>query len=524
MQLHRWFLALGVAVLATALPLHAQTLTAGPEITVHDTPFVPVAVPSIAASANGGFLAAWWDSSRSYARSFSPTDAPLGGARQVSSAGTSELSPPRAATLASGRSVVVWSDSRLLSHLELDLRIVARFLDASGNLAGDEIELARADRAGRTPRSPWTVAVAAEPGGGFVAAWGLSDGIRARRFDAQGSPAGPETVITEDGLFQSLAALPGGGFAVTWFHQTETSPFGEVFLRLFRPDGLPATAETLVAAPLGLPAFDPQISADDAGRLVVAWSEAHFSVISPASTWWVRSRRFGPDGQPLAPAVTVAETRIYGRGFLVGSVAARPEGSFLVSWLESDTLTGGPSDGSYIDTRGEVWARAFTASDVPLGNAFRVATTAGGDQRAGAAAATPDGWIVSWTRAINGAGLFARRFSLSCGTGNELCLQGGRFRAEVAWRLPAGQSGTGTPTPRTNDTGAFWFFAPANYELVVKVLDGRGTNGKFWVFYGSLTDVEFDLKITDTVTGQQRTYHNPAGTMASRADTEAFPQ
>jgi len=57
---------------------------------------------------------------------------------------------------------------------------------------------------------------------------------------------------------------------------------------------------------------------------------------------------------------------------------------------------------------------------------------------------------------------------------------------------------------------------------VVKVLDGRALNDHFWLFYGSLTNVEFDLTVTDTVTGQERTYHNPAGTMASRADTEAF--
>lgn len=85
-----------------------------------------------------------------------------------------------------------------------------------------------------------------------------------------------------------------------------------------------------------------------------------------------------------------------------------------------------------------------------------------------------------------------------------------------------GQSGAGTPIPRTDDTGAFWFFAPANYETRRQDPRGRGVNGHFWVFYASLTDVEFDLTVTDTLTGEQRTYHNPAGTMASRADTLAF--
>ena len=109
--------------------------------------------------------------------------------------------------------------------------------------------------------------------------------------------------------------------------------------------------------------------------------------------------------------------------------------------------------------------------------------------------------------------------------GGGLCLNGNRFHVTVSWRIPSsGAQGTGTPIPMSADTGAFWFFQPSNYEIAVKVLDGRGLNSHFWVFFASLTDVEFDLTVTDTTTGQQRTYHNSAGTLASRSDTEAFPQ
>ncbi len=104
----------------------------------------------------------------------------------------------------------------------------------------------------------------------------------------------------------------------------------------------------------------------------------------------------------------------------------------------------------------------------------------------------------------------------------KLCLQGGRFQVEVAWTDFQGNDGLGQTIPLTNETGGFWFFDPANVELVVKVLDGRGTNGKFWVFVASLTSVELSLTVTDTETGQQKAYHNPSGHMASFADTEAF--
>jgi hypothetical protein len=76
----------------------------------------------------------------------------------------------------------------------------------------------------------------------------------------------------------------------------------------------------------------------------------------------------------------------------------------------------------------------------------------------------------------------------------------------------------------TADTGSFWFFDEGIHELAVKVIDGLGTNGSFWVFYASLSNVEFDLTVTDSITGWSWTRHNAAGTFASGGDIEAFPQ
>ena len=76
--------------------------------------------------------------------------------------------------------------------------------------------------------------------------------------------------------------------------------------------------------------------------------------------------------------------------------------------------------------------------------------------------------------------------------------------------------------PLTSDSGAFWFFQPSNIELVVKVLDGRAINGHFWVFYGALSNVGYTITVTDTATGESKTYTNPEGHLASLADTEAF--
>ena len=104
-----------------------------------------------------------------------------------------------------------------------------------------------------------------------------------------------------------------------------------------------------------------------------------------------------------------------------------------------------------------------------------------------------------------------------------LCLNAGRFGVEVSWSVPdQGRSGAGTAVSLTGDTGYFWFFNSANIELVIKVLDARGVNGHFWVFYGALSDVAYSIRVTDTQTGVVQQYDNAYHHLASFADTSAF--
>ena len=121
------------------------------------------------------------------------------------------------------------------------------------------------------------------------------------------------------------------------------------------------------------------------------------------------------------------------------------------------------------------------------------------------------------------------RTSSSTGTagcqGSEtvLCLQDGRFRVEVEWADPrSGDTGVGGALPGTDDSGFFWFFDPDNVELVVKTLDARPVNGRFWFFFAGLSDVEYTLTVTDTREGTSRTYRNEAFEICGRADTAAF--
>jgi penicillin amidase len=106
-----------------------------------------------------------------------------------------------------------------------------------------------------------------------------------------------------------------------------------------------------------------------------------------------------------------------------------------------------------------------------------------------------------------------------------LCLLGGRFRARVAWTTPQGDQGEGHPVPGvgTPKSGLFSFFAPDNWELLVKLLDGCTVNDRYWVFVAGTTNVGWALTIEDTVAGRTWTGSNPVGERsAAIADAAAF--
>ena len=110
-------------------------------------------------------------------------------------------------------------------------------------------------------------------------------------------------------------------------------------------------------------------------------------------------------------------------------------------------------------------------------------------------------------------------------TAHTLCLNDHRFAVTASFTdVPQGLPVQATAVPLTGDTGYFWFFDPANVELVVKVLDGCAVNGRFWAFAGGLTNVNVLLQVTDTRTGVTQPYSNALGSPFQPVqDASAFP-
>ncbi len=110
---------------------------------------------------------------------------------------------------------------------------------------------------------------------------------------------------------------------------------------------------------------------------------------------------------------------------------------------------------------------------------------------------------------------------------DRLCLHDGRFSVEVEFTDPnvnERKAGQVVSSLTTKETGFFWFFSPTNVELAAKVLDGRALTGKYWFLYGGLSDVEYTITLTDTVTGESVPYYNAAGSLCGGIDTGALPR
>lgn len=105
-----------------------------------------------------------------------------------------------------------------------------------------------------------------------------------------------------------------------------------------------------------------------------------------------------------------------------------------------------------------------------------------------------------------------------------ICLNDDRFEVKVDWSSPDFPERPALVSNlRTDDSGVFYFLDPDNLEFLIKVLTGCDFNDHFWVFFAATTNVEFEVTVTDTDTGDVQRYTNPFGQPADAVtDTQAF--
>ena len=87
-----------------------------------------------------------------------------------------------------------------------------------------------------------------------------------------------------------------------------------------------------------------------------------------------------------------------------------------------------------------------------------------------------------------------------------LSLQRERFLFTVSYVDPRdGHSHVASAVRTSEASGTFWFFDPSNPEVLVKMLDGEGINGYYWLFASSLTTLDFTLTVMDVAAASRPT-------------------
>lgn len=129
--------------------------------------------------------------------------------------------------------------------------------------------------------------------------------------------------------------------------------------------------------------------------------------------------------------------------------------------------------------------------------------------------------------------------TLSCTTSNTnctpsataVCLLNGRFRVSINYlnqfanppqpgTFVAARLDSSASNP---DTATFGLSDPKAVEVVVRIVDARPFAPRFDIYYGGLTDLEYTVSVTDTVTGRAKTYRNPPGVVGGGVDRVTFP-
>ena len=292
----------GTIGLIRAQVFNANGAKSGAEILVSNTTGGAQVHTDITGLASGRFVVTWTDPnadtgrSETYSQVFNVNGNKVGTAQFVHQTLGNHYSSAVTA-LTDGRYVVTWTDTDTLGKTE----VKARIFDAGGSPAGNEFIVNT-----RLPDDQDEPDIAALKGGRFVAVWvdnfeGNNE-IRAQLFNATGAKSGLEIVVNTTGAgFQvdpAITSLADGRFVVTWTDNSntggDTSGFSAIRGQLFDADGSPSGAEFLVNTTTTNIQYQPSITSLADGRFVISWSDFSGTGADTNSGYAVRGQIFDP--------------------------------------------------------------------------------------------------------------------------------------------------------------------------------------------------------------------------------------
>jgi Ca2+-binding RTX toxin-like protein len=184
----------------------------------------------------------------------------------------------------------------------------------------------------------------------------------------------------------TVATLADGRFVVTWrsFEAGDGEP-NTLRAQLYNPDGSASGDEFIVNSTGTGTQLYPSVAALPDGRFVIAWES---SDTGDGAGQCIRAAVFDPSDTSTPPTDFIVNTTSTGDQ-AEASVTVLANGGFVVVWQSADT---GDGDG------GCVRGRIYGSDGLPEGNDFILATTTAGNQRAPSVAALAEGgFAATWT-------------------------------------------------------------------------------------------------------------------------------
>ncbi len=293
------------------------------------------------------------------------------------------------------RAVVVWQD-----HRSGNAEVRARVLAADGSNATADFAVAPAQpeaegapRATGGARAAPTVgqvqpSVAVNADGRFLVCWAelgaQGASLRARAFNPAGQPLGPVLVVDPGqtvGPFvgsDAVALRNNRGYVLAWIRED----LGPASVRISLAGQLEGAPRQVGALPVGV-ARNPSLAllADD--TLIAAWD-----VLGANRATKLGASFLAPDGRPQGQPLEFEASP--GGGDHDPSVAASPEGGFLLSWVAND----GPER--------DVWARLYDRQGKPLAPALWISARSNEQDYPDAIALRAGGYLVAFECDLSG--------------------------------------------------------------------------------------------------------------------------
>ena len=330
-------------------------------------------ISDVTALVGGGYVICWSDpngdgSGYSVKAQLIGSDGTLiGGEFLVNSATLADQKIPTVAALDNGGFAISWYDYSNQTGDSSGSGVIVRVYGSDGTAATSEILVNTT-----TTNDQVEPYVAGLTGGGFVVTWidysneggdTSVSAVRAQVFASDGTAVGGEILVnTETNHYQiqpQISGLENGNFVITWTDRSgiggDASNFG-VKAQLFASDGTKIGGEFLVNTERPNEQSDPTVTGLVGGGFVITWND-HSGLGGDSSGWGIRAQIYDANGTPIGGEFVVNTVTFDEQQG--PTVAALPDGGFVISWMDYAGTFGGAGGG--------IKAQVFAADGTPVG-------------------------------------------------------------------------------------------------------------------------------------------------------------